>query len=325
MVDSTIAGPTVTCTRCKWVHSVPNYGPVSARAVSTRQAWVVPVASSSFGIALVVVSLVWALLGGGFGVGVGIGGEGMGPLAAGSGSGTGLSGEGGGAGTDGWGTGGDPPSQGPTADTSSPARNTQTPQEPATVSRQNVNKGFDDLTIDTPSPPAPPRNPHVEGDPGREGAAGDGATGKAGKDPGARGDVSFTLTWTYSQNVQGADRRGGPDVDIWVTDPLGQRINTSEERPIRKGPTPEGGRADFDDRGAHGDGNGGGPERVFWPKGKAPVGDYTYGVRWYQGEGSARFILRVYRGKELVATKKGLLTQRDKGRNVQLGKISRKQ
>jgi hypothetical protein len=85
--------------------------------------------------------------------------------------------------------------------------------------------------------------------------------------------------------------------------------------------TPEGGKADFDDRGAHGNGDGGGPERVFWPDGKAPAGKYIYGVRWYQGVGSARFTLRVYQGDKLVDTKTGLLRSTDKGKNIKIGDI----
>ena len=121
--------------------------------------------------------------------------------------------------------------------------------------------------------------------------------------------------------MQGLDNKGGPDIDIWVADPLGQVINTSEDKPIRLGPTPEGGRADFDDRGAYGQGDGGGPERIFWPVGKAPAGKYRYGVKWFKGLGAARYALRVYRGKKLAATKIGQLTDNDRDKRIELGVI----
>ena len=173
-----------------------------------------------------------------------------------------------------------------------------------------------------PPRPAPPPRPTGGDAPGESGRAGGGAGGVGGgNDPGARGDISFTLVWKYSVNVQGRDQRGGPDVDIWILDPKGHRINTSSEG-LGLGPTPEGGRADIDDRGAHGNGDGGGPERVFWPEGQAPAGKYTFGVRWYEGEGSARFVLRVYKGAKLVSTKSGLLRSTDKGNNSKLGVIT---
>ena len=59
-------------------------------------------------------------------------------------------------------------------------------------------------------------------------------------------------------------------------------------------------------------GDGGGPERIFWPEGKAPADRYRYGVKWFKGLGAARYALRVYRGKKLAATKVGQLTDNDR-------------
>jgi hypothetical protein len=172
-------------------------------------------------------------------------------------------------------------------------------------------------------PPTPPRA--ASGTPGQEGARGGGGFGKGkGADPGAKGDVSFTLTWRYDTDRQGIKNKGGPDVDIWVADPLGQVINTSQEGVFKQGPTPEGGRADFDDRGAYGPGNGGGPERIFWPTGKAPKGKYHYGVRWFEGIGTATYTVKVYRGESKTpeTIKTGKLTDSEKGENKELGEVS---
>jgi hypothetical protein len=147
-----------------------------------------------------------------------------------------------------------------------------------------------------------------------------GPGGGGGKDPGARGDISFTLTWRHS----GSSRPKGPDIDIWVEDPKKQRLSTSGDgRGL--GPTPEGGRIDIDDRGgwASGNkGNGGGPERVFWPQGGAPKGRYSFGVRYYQGDGTAAYTVRVYTGTNLVLTKEGVLNK--KGEKVPLGAVDLK-
>ena len=90
------------------------------------------------------------------------------------------------------------------------------------------------------------------------------------------------------------------------------------------GPTSEGGRVDIDDRGAYGEGRGGGPERVFWPMGKAPKGTYHYGVRWFKGIGSVEYVLRVYRGdgKVPVEVKTGTLSENEIGNNKEVGTIT---
>ncbi|MBT3201679.1 MAG: hypothetical protein HN350_17395 [Phycisphaerales bacterium] len=321
LADSVQAGNTVTCPQCNWVHSMPLLSD-SAQALvmegtGDRTTWTLPVIGSTVSTTLLMAALIWALLGGEIGRGLGANGGGMGPLATGDGSGIEQSGDGGGAGSEGVGTGGDPGEPIPEDKQSAPPRAT------APSPGDDIEIGFGPMKDPEPrqpeSPqPEPPHSP--SGDlPGRSGNAGAGAGGRGtGEDPGARGDVSFTLVWKYDVNVQGRDRRGGPDVDIWILDPLGGRISTSTDVLER---TPEGGKADFDDRGAHGNGDGGGPERVFWPDGKAPAGKYIYGVRWYQGVGSARFTLRVYQGDKLVDTKTGLLRSTDKGKNIKIGDI----
>ena len=98
--------------------------------------------------------------------------------------------------------------------------------------------------------------------------------------------------------------------------------------PFKDGPTTEGGKADYDDQGAYTPegktSKGGGPERIFWPTGKAPKGTYRYGVRWFQGTGSAKYTLKVYRGEgkvpETVKTDK--LSEADRKDRVELGEVT---
>ncbi len=132
------------------------------------------------------------------------------------------------------------------------------------------------------------------------------------EDPGARGDPTVTLLWTYS----GSSRPQGPDIDIWVTDPEGHTISTSRGSPPVSA---DDGTFDFDDRGGWGtrDGdNGKGPERVFWTQGKAPRGTYQYGVRFYQGDGTANYTVRVYRNGVLLATKSGTLRRENEEKTL---------
>ncbi|HNY51129.1 MAG TPA: hypothetical protein PLV50_08645, partial [Smithella sp.] len=130
--------------------------------------------------------------------------------------------------------------------------------------------------------------------------SGDNIDGNAGIDPGGTGDISMTLTWSWS----GSSETEGPDIDMWVTDPNGHRLTTSRDD-YSLGPCPCGGQIDFDDLGGWGPGDGGGPERAFWPTGSAPSGTYTYGVRYYQGDGTANYTLKVYKGTALQTTKTG--------------------
>jgi hypothetical protein len=135
-------------------------------------------------------------------------------------------------------------------------------------------------------------------------------------DLGPRGDISFTLTWSWN----GSSRDEGPDIDIWVTDPKGHTLSSSGYN-YSLGPCLDGGEIDFDDSGGwgDGDGDGGGPERAYWPPGRGPSGTYTYGVRYYHGDGTADYILNVYKGRILYATKRGTLTS--KGNALTLGSV----
>jgi len=114
----------------------------------------------------------------------------------------------------------------------------------------------------------------------------------------AKGDISFILTWKHS----GDSAPNGPDIDIWVEDPLGNRLQSSYASSM--GPTKEGGQVDIDDEGGYAEsgdeGSGGGPERVFWPQGKSPQGTYKFGCTYWEGDGTARCNLDVfYQGKKV--------------------------
>ncbi len=165
----------------------------------------------------------------------------------------------------------------------------------------------------------PPVTPTLEDE---DEGAGDGngqpATMTAGIDPGSRGTISFTLVWTHTNS----SRPGGPDIDLQVGDPKGNLLSTSNIG-ARLGPTAEGGRIDRDDRGGWGrpPTPGGGPERAYWPEGKAPPGTYTYGVSYYRGDGDVEYTLRVYDRDRLVVEKRGTLTQADEGSLVEVGQV----
>ena len=327
---------TLKCPGCGWEHAVPvirahQAGPGDGR----RHEWLGPVLTSTASIVLVLAALVWALLAGG-GSGAGGSGRGSGSLV-GDGPGMGKSGDGGGAGAD---NGGGAAGGKGGALAAAPALKTTPkvavtpkplvrPAKPTTKpTTRPAGTVFGALQAVEPvaKTETETKTETKDGDEaGKQGAAGGGGFGKGGEgnDPGAKGDASFTLTWGNYTSRQGHDPQGGgPDIDIWVKDPAKNIINTSGEGIIKLGPTSEGGRADIDDQGAYGDGNGGGPERIFWPTGKAPKGTYHYGVRWFQGTGTAQYTLRVYRGTTLVATKTGQLTDNDKGVNKELGTLS---
>ena len=135
-------------------------------------------------------------------------------------------------------------------------------------------------------------------EPGDERGPGEGADPGARLDDGSTGDPAFTLTWSHDQGDE------GPDIDLWVRNPKGQLVSTSRDG-YGLGPTPEGGAIDRDDLGAHGSGTGGGPERAYWRQGSAPSGTYTYGVRYYQGDGTANYTVRVYINGKLEEKKTG--------------------
>ena len=74
------------------------------------------------------------------------------------------------------------------------------------------------------------------------------------------GDVQVTLTWDNEA-----------DLDLWVTDPAGERIGFSNPT------SSSGGRLDVDDT------DGFGPENIFWPTNQAPPGTYRVEVHYYDG------------------------------------------
>lgn len=68
------------------------------------------------------------------------------------------------------------------------------------------------------------------------------------------------------------------------------------------------GKLDRDDR------RRGGPENIFWPKGRGPHGSYTYYAVYYRGSGTKTATLEVRRGEEVVRTHKLVLRcVRDRG------------
>jgi len=106
---------------------------------------------------------------------------------------------------------------------------------------------------------------------------------------------------------------------MWVTDPNGYTLSTSRND-YSLGPTPNGGVIDHDDLGGWGSGDGGGPERAYWPTGSASTGAYTFGVRYYQGDGTAYYSLRIYFGTTLYTSYTGTLTS--PGSAITVGSIS---
>lgn len=121
-------------------------------------------------------------------------------------------------------------------------------------------------------------------------------SGSEGSDVGGRGDVSWTLTWSYS----GSEESEGPDIDLWVQSPSGYTVSGVNRS--------SGNLAlDVDDRGAFGSGDGGGPERIYFSS-DMTLGTYEYGVRWYQGDsGTVRYTIRLYHGSTLVGEDSGNL------------------
>ena len=98
-----------------------------------------------------------------------------------------------------------------------------------------------------------------------------------------------------------------PDIDMWVIDPTNAMLSTSRDG-ASLGPTAEGGAIDYDDQGETGPGDGGGPERAFWPAGSSPAGVYNYGIRYYTGSGPADYMFRVYKEGSVSATSTGTLS-----------------
>jgi hypothetical protein len=84
------------------------------------------------------------------------------------------------------------------------------------------------------------------------------------------GDVQVTLTWNNTS-----------DLDLWVTDPYGEKIYYLNST------SASGGQLDVDDI------NGYGPENIFWPTGGAPEGRYTVQVDYYSGIGTAYYTVLI--------------------------------
>ena len=130
------------------------------------------------------------------------------------------------------------------------------------------------------------------------------------------GDPEFQLTWTHDQSDD------GPDIDLWVRDPLGNLLSSSREG-LGLGPTPEGGLIDIDDRGKFSNdinSDGGGPERAYWPQNQSPVGVYSYGIRYFDGNTPVNYTMKVYKNGQLYDKKTGVLT--NEGNNIQLGTVN---
>ncbi len=98
------------------------------------------------------------------------------------------------------------------------------------------------------------------------------------------GDVQVSLTWNTTA-----------DIDLWVTDPAGERIYFGHRT------SASGGQLDVDDR------NGFGPENVFWPTGGAPTGSYQVQVDHWSGASPTNWtVTTIVRG--VTRTFNGTLT-----------------
>jgi len=84
------------------------------------------------------------------------------------------------------------------------------------------------------------------------------------------GDIQITLSWDTTD-----------DIDLWVTDPSGEKIYWNNKY------SQSGGYLDYDDR------NGFGPENVYWPEGQAPSGKYLVQVDHYDGYYSTHFTVLI--------------------------------
>jgi len=84
------------------------------------------------------------------------------------------------------------------------------------------------------------------------------------------GDIQITLTWDTSA-----------DLDLWVTDPYGNKIYFAN--PFSE----SGGWLDVDDT------NGYGPENVFWPENGAPSGNYLVQVDHWAGASPSNYSVLV--------------------------------
>jgi hypothetical protein len=109
-----------------------------------------------------------------------------------------------------------------------------------------------------------------------------GRGGGGGTKPMGTGDVSFRIYWEPKIH----------DVDLHVMDPNGHEIWYSSKN------CPCEGELDVDDT------KKGGPENIFWPKAKAPEGEYLYWVKYYQGVDPKNITIEIRRNGKLTKTRK---------------------
>lgn len=87
------------------------------------------------------------------------------------------------------------------------------------------------------------------------------------------GDIQITLTWDNTA-----------DLDLWVTDPFGEKISYENME------SESGGQLDVDDT------DGYGPENIFWPTGAAPAGNYLVQVDYFSGPGPSNYVILIQAG-----------------------------
>jgi hypothetical protein len=92
----------------------------------------------------------------------------------------------------------------------------------------------------------------------------------AGVLQGGTGDIQVTLTWDSIC-----------DLDLWVTDPYGEKIKWSNKT------SASGGYLDYDNRYGYG------PENIFWHDGQAPAGTYEVRVDYFAGSGTSTYSVMV--------------------------------
>jgi len=118
--------------------------------------------------------------------------------------------------------------------------------------------------------------------------AGRGGGGGGGTKPMGTGDVSFRIYWKPAIH----------DIDLHVIDPNGHHLSFGNKHCACAG------QLDVDDT------TSGGPENIFWPKDKAPEGEYEFYVVYYEGGGLKNVRIEVRRDGKLTKTYKCTLRER---------------
>ena len=116
-----------------------------------------------------------------------------------------------------------------------------------------------------------------------------------GGSQGQTGDVSFRLTWSGKQ-----------DLDLYVVEPSGEQIYWDHPQSATQG------QLDVDSNYPCSDTSPSPTENIFWPKGKAPHGTFTFWVDHYDscdGSTTASFTLRVFEGEVVVRTINGTVSE----------------